>query len=59
MRVRRVTAIGVAVVLNMLALGVLGVSDALAGTGETTVAVATGPGEMGYNGVAPNEMGYN
>jgi hypothetical protein len=61
MRVHQAVAIGAAVALNIIALSVLGTSAAaVAGSENATPAtVAAGPAEMGYNGLSPDEMGYN
>ena len=59
MRVRRAIA---TVALTLFAAGVLSASPAFAVTAAhaaSTAVLADNPGEMGYNGVSPDEMGYN
>jgi len=55
MRVTRAIVTGSAIALNMITMGILGVSIASASTTET----AAGPNDMGYNKVMPHDMGYN
>ncbi|WP_410612416.1 hypothetical protein [Amycolatopsis sp. lyj-109] len=55
MLVRRAVA---AVALTLLAAGVLGTSATFAVAAESVAPTAV-LAEMGYNGVAPDEMGYN
>ncbi len=60
MRVNRVIALGAAVALNVIAMGLLGTSAATAASGESAArTVVVAPDEMGYNGLSPDEMGYN
>lgn len=66
MRVQRAVAIGTAVALNVVAVGVLGVFPVVAtatgaGGERVTAAVVAGaqPDDMGYDGLAPNDMGYD
>lgn len=55
MLVRRAVA---AVALTLFAAGVLGTSATFAIASESATPTAV-LAEMGYNGVSPNEMGYN
>jgi len=63
MRVHRAAAIGAAVALNIFAMGILGTPAAIAAaSGESTISATAGTvhsDEMGYDGVSPNEMGYD
>ena len=60
MRVHQAVALGAAVTLNIIALSVLGTSvAAVAGSENATPATVAAPAEMGYNGLSPDEMGYN
>ncbi|GLY43433.1 hypothetical protein Amsp01_094560 [Amycolatopsis sp. NBRC 101858] len=61
MRVHRAVALGAAVALNIIAMGVLGTSAATAAGAESLVPATfvVSPDEMGYNGLSPDEMGYN
>ena len=59
MSVRRAVA---TIALTLFAAGVLGTSAASAVAAESAAPTATlagRPAEMGYNGVSPDEMGYN
>jgi hypothetical protein len=60
MRVHRAAALGAAVAFNIIAMGVLGTSAATAASGESAAPiVVVSTDEMGYNGLSPDEMGYN
>lgn len=66
MRVHRAGATGSAVALNIIAVGILGVfpvAATVADAGSEHVATSVVAGvhtdDMGYDGLAPNDMGYD